>query len=572
MSSISVEELESIFLSRPFKTRNADEFDLENILDLFVDPTNGLMGPFDFSNSIIKGKMGSGKTMYLRANYAYHLYTLVPCLNEGSQIILPVYIKLSDFQNIKEPKEIYNAILIKLLKEIVSVMEHLKSGEELARLHMGAVKLNETWSTNEDLNEIVDDLKRLTAEQYVDTIKKSIDASGTATHSFFNICAKYGKEVQTQIHHNTKPSFEMITHACEVLLNPVDGKLLILFDEIGSICKSFFKGTDDANSYFEILMNQLRTLSNVRTKLAVYPNSASDILMETRYGDVISLECDIINHPEQYDAYVITISSLIERYIGKEKSLSAEDIFEVSAKNQQIYEHLVNASSGNMRRLVHLLDLSMNEAYRRSYGHERVSENDVLNALKKQGSDMLDLYKPDEIEFIKTLAKICKNRSTYRFSYSNKTPTIIKYTNRSEEYNIINILQVGTGRKKSTYFFDYAYCIYQDLPTHYVKGSERIDKSRSKITGEPIQRIAQLSDELILQSNIPGKIEGKIGYIGSPKESGFINGLDGKDYYFVITDIIKSDRNKKLYIGKRVRFIPSLLMGKNPMATEIEIL
>ena len=33
----------------------------------------------------------------------------------------------------------------------------------------------------------------------------------------------------------------MITHACEVLLNPVDGKLLILFDEIGSICKSFFK-------------------------------------------------------------------------------------------------------------------------------------------------------------------------------------------------------------------------------------------------------------------------------------------------------------------------------------------
>ena len=178
-------------------------------------------------------------------------------------------------------------------------------------------------------------------------------------------------------------------------------------------------------------MNQLRTLSNVRTKLAVYPNSASDILMETRYGDVISLECDIINHPEQYDAYVITISSLIERYIGKQKSIRAEDIFEVSAKNQRIYEHLVNASSGNMRRLVHLLDLSMNEAYRRSYGHERVSENDVLNALKKQGSDMLDLYKPDEIEFIKTLAKICKSRSTYRFSYSNKTPTIIKYTNRS---------------------------------------------------------------------------------------------------------------------------------------------
>lgn len=57
------DELKSIFISRPFKTRNADEYDLENVLDLFIDPTDGLVGPFDFSNSIIKGKMGSGKTI-----------------------------------------------------------------------------------------------------------------------------------------------------------------------------------------------------------------------------------------------------------------------------------------------------------------------------------------------------------------------------------------------------------------------------------------------------------------------------------------------------------------------------
>lgn len=29
-------DLEKIYLSRPFKTRNADEYDLENILDLFI--------------------------------------------------------------------------------------------------------------------------------------------------------------------------------------------------------------------------------------------------------------------------------------------------------------------------------------------------------------------------------------------------------------------------------------------------------------------------------------------------------------------------------------------------------
>lgn len=51
-------ELENVYHSRPFKIRNADEFDIENILDLFIDPTDGLNSPFDFTNSIVKGKMG----------------------------------------------------------------------------------------------------------------------------------------------------------------------------------------------------------------------------------------------------------------------------------------------------------------------------------------------------------------------------------------------------------------------------------------------------------------------------------------------------------------------------------
>lgn len=80
-----------------------------------------------------------------------------------------------------------------------------------------------------------------------------------------------------------------------------------MFDEIGSINKLFFKNDENGDSYFEILMNQLRTISNIRTKLAVYPNTSSDILKETRYGDVVALECDAINHPELYSSYSIKI-------------------------------------------------------------------------------------------------------------------------------------------------------------------------------------------------------------------------------------------------------------------------
>lgn len=144
---MSEEQLIKVFTSRPFKTRNADEYELDNILDLFVDPTEGLIGPFDFTNSIVKGKMGTGKTMLLRANYAYYIYTLVPSLMENTPIILPVYIKLSDFQNLRSPEEIYDAIIIKIIEEMLAVRDTLKSAGEMARLHTGVQKLPGLWST-----------------------------------------------------------------------------------------------------------------------------------------------------------------------------------------------------------------------------------------------------------------------------------------------------------------------------------------------------------------------------------------------------------------------------------------
>lgn len=311
------ENLRNVYHSRPFKTRNADEYDLENILDLFIDPTDGLVGPFEFSNSIIKGKMGSGKTMYLRANYAYYLYTLVPCLIESNSIVLPVYIKLSDFQNIHDPERIYYAIIVKIIEEIVAVCRHLRSADELARLHTGASTLTGLWSTDNDLAQVLKNLERLTAEEYVETVTQGFTTNGSVTAKFMNLCADYETNTVSEIKRHDNPSFQNIVDACEQLLSPFQGKLLLLFDEIGSISKAFFKNSEDGDSYFETLMNQLRTLPFIRTKLAVYPHSYSDILKETRYGDVIELECDVTNGNAQYTAFMTKTVSLIERYIEK---------------------------------------------------------------------------------------------------------------------------------------------------------------------------------------------------------------------------------------------------------------
>lgn len=571
---MTIQELQTIYLSRPFKIRNADEYDLENILDLFIDPTEGLNGPFEFANSIIKGKMGSGKTMFLRANYAYYLYTLVPCLLEGNPIILPVYIKLSDFQNTHDAQKIYESIIIKIIEEIVSVCGHLRSANELARLHSGASTLPGVWTSDTTMSQVLNHLKTLTANEYVERITNSFEAKGSVTANFLSAYSNYATNTVRELKMQETPSFQDVVNACSTLLSPFNGKLLLLFDEIGSLSKTFFKSTEDGDSYFETLMNQLRTLPFVRTKLAVYPHSSSDILKETRYGDIIELECDIANNDYQYHSFMEKTVSLIERYIEKSagNKYKAEDMFELSISDQLLIEQLINASEGNMRRLVHLLDSAMNIGYARSHGNGRVIVEDVLEALKKQGAEMESLYPDVDKDFLDRLARLCRTRSTYRFTFPNKSTYIGKYTNLSAEYNIINIRQAGTGRQGTLYSFDYSYCVYKDIPTHYIKNSERIDKSRSRSSGEPIKRIAQLTDELLFQSGIRGRIEGTVSYLDATASSGFAIDSDGNSYFILASDIIKSDLKKSLRSGGKIIFTPTRLNKETLMGTDIEIL
>lgn len=434
-------ELENVYHSRPFKIRNADEFDIENILDLFIDPTDGLNSPFDFTNSIVKGKMGSGKTMYLRANHAYYLYTLVPCLNADEEIVLPVYIKLSSFSNIQKPEDIYSAIIINIVEEIAGVCKHLQSSLELVKLHKGATSILGLWPTNKSISQVLGRLQKLTAEEYVTTVTDGIKGSAGASAQFVDVCVDYTKNVVQEVKRRDRPSFQCVVDACNKLVLPFNGKVLFLFDEVGSINKSFFKSTDDADSLFETLMNQLRTLPYVRTKIAVYPNSASDILQETRYGDCIELECDVVSNETQYTNFLGKTASLMERYIEKGTGIKchAEDVFEMTVQDQLLLEQLVNASEGNMRRLVHLLDISMNAAFIRSGGKERVKTNDVIEALKRQGGEMESKYQDGDVDFLNRLVRVCRSRSTYRFSFPYKSNVLNRYTNRSAEYNIINI-------------------------------------------------------------------------------------------------------------------------------------
>lgn len=492
----------TLYEARPFMTRNADEVELSSILNLFVDPTDGVRTPFDYENMIIKGKMGSGKTMFLRANYASYIYSFVNCLMDGIPFILPVYINLSNLEMIQDPNLIYNNIIIDIVKNAIKSYEHLFSAEYLARLHTGMQALPYSMlMLNNNFQNALDDLKKLSADQYEEKFKKRKNAKGGLITKYLNISGELEKESEIVFETKPNPSIRDIDKIYNQLLEPFDGKLLILLDEVGSLDKTFFQGN---NSYFEKLMNQLRTISYVRTKIAVYPNQIEDKLNETRYGDVIQLQ-DNIRTDNGYDKFESKVLLLIDNYISKyatDSIIQIQDIFEIEDSHYGPIEMLSNASDGNMRRLVHLLDLSMSYSYRLNHGKAKVNNDDAICAIKEDAASLEDQFTETERNDLSTLVNICKEREAYMFTCPYKSIKLVKYSKKSSEYNLIKIIENGAGRRGTVYSFDFAYCVLKDIPTHFLRGTKRLDKSRSRRSGEYIRTVTDISEDVFKMHHI----------------------------------------------------------------------
>lgn len=569
------ERLLKIYESRPFKIRNADEFEIDRVLDLFVDPTEGLKSPFDFENSIIKGRMGTGKTMYLRANYAYYLSLVVPSLLEQRDVILPIYIRLSDYQSIISPEDAYNQIIVRIVQEITDSYLHFQESKKLALLHSGIKSISRDSHLDDRLRSVVDRLSQLTAEEYAENIKHTISGQAGLAPDFCSLSIEHQQEKELFIKQNRTPGISDITYTYNKLLKPISGKLLILFDEAGSLNKNLFK-QGEHTSIFETILNQLRTLEYVRTKVAIYPQSYSDILTETRYGDSILLQ-ETIRDDSGYMAFKVRALSIIEKYIAKSfgdidslENITVEHLFDVSLDNDEVIEQLINASDGNMRRYIHLLDNTMDIAYKSNHGTDRIAIPHVKDSLIMHARSMELQFSDNEQTLLHTIAIACKAKSTCRFRFPYNSTMMQKFANKSSEYNIINMVEPGSGRKAAVYNLDYAYCCYKDVPTHYLKGTEKIDRQRSRSTGVWIHKTTTLNDSVIEHASMPGKIEGTVSYESSDG-NGVILGDDGINYFFLAQNIIDTGDGTSYRLGKSVRFLPHTI-DKMMFAAYVEIL
>lgn len=574
--------LKDIYKSRPFKIRNADEFDQQDVLSLFVDPTTSLKSPVEYENSIIKGRMGTGKTMFLRANYAFCLFELVPRLLNEEELILPIFLKLSDFQHIQNAKDIYHNIILKIIQEMLDVYKHFQDVKKMANIHAGIKQFPYDVFFYDKIKDTAEYLKKLSSKEYVDKISEELGASGELKNNFLKISSTIKETQGNEYKIEKKPSITDIDYIYNLLFEKSEGKLLILIDEASSINKSFYNSVD-SDSYFEVFMNQLRTRSFIRTKIAIYPNTFSDILTETRYGDTVYLDKTVSNKND-YISFRKNTETLIENYINIRSNegmmlnnILIADVFDVENGNfyGDCLEQIINGSNGNLRRLIHLLDATMVISYNNNEGKDRCSISDSIEALNRVCDDNLTkLFSPSERDFLEKTGKVCKARRTFRFKFPNNSTFFYKLISRSNEFSVLTLTEYGAGRKGNIYSFDYSFCVKNNIPTHtyYDKPTNirKVDPARTiASSGEWISKVTKITNETLLHSEIPDKLEGTIIYLRENK--GFIKGEDENEYFFSSDNIIISDKDKYIYRNKRLRFSP-LGINDTFVAYDIEVL
>jgi len=146
---------------------------------------------------------------------------------ENSPIILPLYIKLSDFQNIRTPEKIYDSILVRLIHEILSTCERIQSANELVKLHEGIQNnVFGIWFNRVSQKPIVENLNRITAEEYTQQVSTELSTQGTIGNSFIQACGTYGQTNFIELKKKDHPQIKDFVDAYESLLQPINLSLI----------------------------------------------------------------------------------------------------------------------------------------------------------------------------------------------------------------------------------------------------------------------------------------------------------------------------------------------------------
>jgi len=452
--------------SNPFTYSNAEKISADLILDLFVFDSTRHQGAIRLSgDAIIRGPRGSGKTMFLRylhllGQSQFRHDTRVKRTAE----CLPVLINLS---------RIHKA-------DLADSAAAFRAAEQVIFESVLAALQGEVDSTQSpELRQAV-----FRTKERLDVLRNQ---AGT-------LISKLGTSIKEH-------------------LRPYFGHILLLIDEIAPLFpKSFFS---DRDSGFVAWMNNIRNAGPFCTRVTVYPNDASDILNEERFGTIVNLEYQI-RSDEEYTAFRDYSVNVTNRYlrsvsVDPESPVTIGSILEVvpDGSAADALEQLIYASDGSSRRFLSLLDRCLNRRVSGESG-EGLSKDAVQSIIKEAAGNLLTGYNLTERELASSISKACRKQSAFRFRFPNESVLLKPLYSAKEEFNIIKVVDSRPGPSGSIYEFSYPYCILMDIQTHFLKETRRVCTSRDRFSGEWISTITTVTRDTLDLFTKQNRLSGEI--------------------------------------------------------------
>jgi Calcineurin-like phosphoesterase len=493
--------------SNPFTYSNAEKISINLISHLFVSsPSRHITSGSLTGDAIIRGKRGSGKTMLLK------------------------YLEISARLKFR------NDISTRRTSSVLPVLV------DLSRIHKSDLTddIDTVYSAADKLiyDSVMNELEKLNSELGVSSYKSS-----------FN-------KLRQRLQHLASQEGTLVAKLGQAInenMGSIFNHILLLIDEVAPVFpKSFFT---DAENGFLRWMNSIRNSGPFFTRVAIYPSDISDKLNEERYGTVVNLDYDVMSENDYEEFYQYCVN-LVNRYLSSvsngEKSLpTVQSIIYVEKNNpDDAFEQLIYASDGSTRRFLTLMDRAIVQLYNRRKSGDLdiiLSKQDVLEIISSYAQASFSGYDPYIQELSKSIAKFCKRQTAFRFKFPNYPRAVDKLNYSREELNIIKRVEVGKGKRATTFEFNYPYCILLNLQTHYIKDSRKICSSRSRVEGEWIRTSTKIKKDNLEYFSENSR---KYGYIFQIEdELAVILNEDGIEYIAEIEGHEFSVKDQVTFIG-----------------------
>jgi hypothetical protein len=430
-------------VSNPFTFNNAEKISPEILLQLFVsDGARHKEAKRLTGDAIIRGPRGAGKTMFLRFLEIFGEEQFADCLKSTRTAeCFPVFVKFN-------------------------YLHKSDLGKTAASFYEAADRLI-----------------------YDSTINALDDAAKELRQPSFSNAVSRTKTRLDQLKNTTGTRIFKLGTAIEEYLSTYFKHVLLLIDEVATVFpREFF---DNREHGFVLWMNAIRNSGPFYTRIAVYPTDVSDVLNEERFGSIINLSYDVRNQQE-FSLFYQYCNELVNKYLKQvsKDPICPTDIYNILERatrpEADPLEQLIYASDGSTRRFLALMDKCLNSCSSETRPGRAIplSKTVVLDVIRSYAQNLVSGYSDAERQMASNIAKVCRKQSTFRF----KAPGLSLYLQplfaAREEFNIVKLYDAGAGRRGSIYEFTYPFCILNDIQTHCLRDSKRIDHNRSYITGE----------------------------------------------------------------------------------------